>query len=333
MDQPPPSVYYLTGDDEFNIDEFVELLVGKLEETGSADLNLLRMDAMANDLESVAEVSNTLPFLTSRRLIVLDHVEKITKNADQTRSLINILDHLPVSTALVLIERQDPERSRKKHKPSPVLTWVKENPESSYHRQFTIPQGDAFVQWIHDRSQHLDGEISPDAARYLAEQVEGDLRYANSELIKMLSYVGWKRRIELEDIELLTPFHGEGDVFDLVDSIGLQAHNRAQHHLAHLLRTEDPRFVFSMILRQFRLIIQVRDSLDRGVDPADGLGNLKFLAPRLIAQAHNFSSRELQEILQNLHQIDLDIKTGKNELVVALEVFLASFQTDTTFVR
>ncbi len=332
MGQPPPSVYSLTGDDEFSIDEFVELLVGKLEETGSAELNLLRLDATSTDLDAVAEVSNTMPFLTGRRLIVLDHVEKLTKNADQSKSLINILDQLPVSTALVLIEHQDPERSRKKQKTSPVMTWVRENPESSFHRQFNTPQGEAFVQWIQERCQYLGGEISPDAARYLAEQVEGDLRFANSELTKMLSYVDWKRRIEVADIELLTPFHGEGDLFALVDSIGLQQYDQAQHHLAHLLRTEDPRFVFSMILRQFRLIIQVRDSLDRGVDAAEGLGNLRFLAPRLIAQAQNFTSGELQDILRYLHQIDLDIKTGRNTLDVALEIFLASFQTDKTFV-
>jgi DNA polymerase-3 subunit delta len=330
MGQPPPSVYYLTGDDEFSIDEFIELLVGKLEETGSADLNLLRMDASSSDLDSVAEVSSTLPFLTTRRMIVLDHVEKISGNKAQVRSLLDILDQLPVSTALILIEHDTPGRSRKKQKTSPVLSWVRENPDSSFHRQFIVPQGEAFVQWIQERCQFLGGEISPDAARYLAEQVEGDLRYANSELTKMLAYVDWKRRIELDDIELLTPFHGEGDVFALVDSIGLQEHDRAQHQLSHLLRTEDPRFVFSMIIRQFRLIIQVRDSLDRGVDPAEGLGNLRFLSPRLSTQARNFSSGELEDILRDLHQIDLDIKTGKNELDVALEVFLASFQTDPT---
>ena len=333
MGQQPPSVYYLSGDDEFSIDEFIELLVGKLEETGSADLNLLRLDATSTDLESVAEGSSTLPFLTNRRLIVLDHVEKITGNTGQVKSLLNILDQLPTSTALVLVERDAPERSRKKQKTSPVLAWVKENPDSSFQRHFVTPQGKAFVQWIQERCKHLGGEISPDAARYLAEQVEGDLRYADSELTKMLTYVDWKRRIELEDIELLTPFHGEGDVFALVDSIGLQEYDRAQHHLAHLMRTEDPRFVFSMMLRQFRLIIQVRDSLDRGVDPAEGLGNLQFLAPRLIAQARNFTSGELEGILRDLHQIDLDTKTGKNELDVALEVFLASFQSETTTVR
>lgn len=178
-----------------------------------------------------------------------------------------------------------------------------------------------------EHCKDLGGEIEPTAAHMLAEFVAEDPLLADQELKKLLDYIDRQRPIVMDDVELLTPFHGQSNVFAMVDAIGLRHGKDAQHHLHRLLEDSDPHYAFAMIVRQFRLILQAREALDNGQNPEQILQLPRFVANKISAQAQNFSLKDLERIHHNLLSIDLASKTSQASYDIELDRFIAELST------
>ena len=175
-----------------------------------------------------------------------------------------------------------------------------------------------------NRCQSLGGEIEPAAAHLLAESVAEDLFLANQELTKLLDYVDRKRPIEINDVERLTPFHGQSDVFAMVDALGQRRGQEALQRLRQLLEDKDPKYAFAMIVRQFRLLLRAREALDLGLNTQQVLRVHPFVVNKVSAQAGNFSLADLERIYHKLLAIDLATKTGQASVEVELDSLIAT---------
>ena len=328
MATTPPIIYYLSGTDEFAISEFIQTLRSKLGDDTTADMNTTHFDGPNLDVASFEETCMSMPFLTDRRIVVLNHANQLPKKDPWLTHFIDLLSRLPRTTALVIVEIYDAAHRNKRSKnPPPLFLWANEHRDRCFTRQFDTPEGVHFVSWLKSRSIEQGGEISEPAAQMLAEYVVEDPRIADMELAKLLDYVDRSRQIEVEDVETLTPYTGQADVFELVDAIGARDSTRAQRLLHQLMRSEDSRNVFGMIARQVRLLIVVHDCLDRGADPAKSLGRVSFLARRLSTQANNFSLLDLEYLYKTLLEIDISVKRGKITLEPSIDTLIASLST------
>ena len=81
-----------------------------------------------------------------------------------------------------------------------------------------------------------------------------------------------------------------------------------------------------MIIRQFRLLIQVKTLKERGASPRDvakTLGLHPFPAGKLHSQATYFTVGQLDKVYRHLSETDIDIKTGRIDADVALDLLVA----------
>lgn len=329
MDRPPPTVYLLAGNNRLAITEFIGQLHQKLGDQSTADMNTQRFSGAALDFGAFAEVCQAIPFISARRLVILNDAERIPKEATWREQFFDLIGNLPVTTALILID--DPEFYSAKRKDyvtsSPHYLWHMENEEKCFYKMFTSPRGASFTSWISDRCRSMGGEISSSAAEFLTELVAEDPDLAHQEVAKLLDYVDRKRAIEVADVEQLTPFRGQSDIFELVDLIGHRKSAEAQEKLHRLLIDQDSRYVFAMVLRQFRLILQAREALDQKKDLRKSLRGPDFVLKKVGAQARNFSLEELERIYHELLSIDLASKTSQLNLDVALHTLIAALSS------
>lgn len=318
MASPKPTVYLLYGDDELAMADFISRLRDKLGDSSTADLNTVRYPAESTDLSALEAACGSAPFLASRRLVIVDRPAALLGSETARGRFFNLLESLPPTTALVLVQPGD-------LKPASALrSWAEAHTGAALCRAFEIPHDKAFVEWIRQRAQALGGSIEPQAAHLLAELVSEDPRLAALELAKLLDYVDRRRPVAVEDVEALTPFRGQGDVFAMVDAIGNRDTREALQRLHRLLEEEDPHPVFGMIVRQFRLILQARECLERGTDPRQILGVHPFVADKVGAQARNFSLPALESIYHQLLDLDLASKSSAAPLDSALDTLVAS---------
>jgi DNA polymerase-3 subunit delta len=319
MLRPPPSVYLLHGDDDLAISEFVARLREKLGDPSTADLNMQTFNGEATDLGSLAEAASTAPFLARRRLIVVQRAGACVSGspAHQER-FYEMLLHLPSTTALVLVDAGGAKGL------AALLRWAGTHADQTFVREFATPLGEAFAHWLRERCKLLGGEIQPEAARLLAEAVADDPRLAAQELAKLLDYVDRKRPIEPADVESLTPFKGQSDVFAMVDGLGEGDGRQALSRLHRLLEDEPARYAFAMIVRQFRLLLMARETLDLGLDPVKALPMHPFVAQKAATQAGRFTMSDLVQIYHRLLEADIASKTSQVEDQVALDSLVAS---------
>jgi DNA polymerase-3 subunit delta len=154
---------------------------------------------------------------------------------------------------------------------------------------------------------------------------------ADQELQKLLSFVAFHRAITSADVELLTPSYIQSGIFAMVDAIGTRDAKTALRHLNTLLASEPPARVFSMIVRQFRMLLLAKELLAQGENPAVSLQNIplrpkpigSFEAGKVSSQAANFDSLQLKEIYRQLITLDRESKLGKKDLAVELESLVA----------
>jgi DNA polymerase-3 subunit delta len=289
-----------------------------------------------------------MPFLTNRRLVIVEGwltrlLGRAAANRDegddseddagedtarpaapgsareQMTALVSYLPDLPETTALVLVERRQlPPRN--------AVLLAASAADWGHVKLFDLPKGDALVRWIRARAKADGGEIDREAAEALAE-VESDPRALGHEITKLLTYVGFARPVALDDVQTLTPAGGEAKVFDMVDAVGQRRGPAAQRELHRLLESADPLYALTMIVRQFRLLLQAREMLDARASEADisqALGLHPFPTGKVCQQARSFSLPELERIYRRLLEYDVEIKSGQMEAATALDTLVGA---------
>jgi len=307
-----PTVYLLHGDDALAQEEFVDRLIKKQGEPSNVAMNTQRFSTDGAAYADLAQACAALPFLADRRIVILEKPARWAEDSDRWARFQLLLESLPASTALVLVE---PTLLKDK---SSLLKWAQAHPEAALVRGFASPKGRDFESWLVQRCEAKGGSMEASAAQLLAELADDDAERADQELAKLLDYVDFARPIRAEDVERLTPFHGQADIFDTVDALGRRDARTALARLQRLLEDQDPHYAFVMIIRQFRLLLRAREALDAGQNPAQSLGVHAFVAGKVTEQARNFTLVDLERIYHRLMEIDLADKTGQLQLDSAL---------------
>jgi DNA polymerase III subunit delta len=329
MAETAPAVYLLYGEDEYAIAQTVAEFEKKLGDQATAEMNTTRLDSVKFNPDQLLSEACAMPFLASRRLVIINNPSaRLTAETVQNRFLAQ-LEKIPPSTALILVEILEKERLGKK---KPFLVHKAEKKELSeriWVKAYPLHKGAELTADIQQMAIKSGGQISAEAASILADLVGSDPRLAFQEVQKLLAYVNFSRRIEADDVQMLTADVNQGDIFKLVDALGNRDGRKAQSMLQRLLEYQDYREVFPMVVRQFRLLILAREIVDHGGGKDDVVRGLKlysnpWLTDRLIPQAKRFKPQDLQRIYRRLLEVDQAVKSSQITGDLALETLVAS---------
>jgi DNA polymerase-3 subunit delta len=159
----------------------------------------------------------------------------------------------------------------------------------------------------------------------LAEFSGQNLWALSNEIEKLLLYTK-DGKISEKEVQLLTTYAKEANIFAMVDAIMEKNAPLAMQGLHQLLEEGVALpYLLAMITRQARLIIQLKEIRGEGTPEAEIINRLG-LSPfypvrQLLSQASHYSMDKLIQIYQRLLEADLQIKQGKGE--VALELLVA----------
>jgi DNA polymerase-3 subunit delta len=149
----------------------------------------------------------------------------------------------------------------------------------------------------------------------------------SGEIEKLLVYTSG-RCIDKEDVEQVTSYAREANIFAMVDAISERRSPRAGQQLHQLLQEGvAPPFLLAMLTRQFRMIIQAKELRDVKLSPEEIRERLN-LSPnypidKLLNQASHLSWEQLTPSYHRLLETDIAIKTGKWRDDLALDLLVA----------
>lgn len=312
--------YVFHGDDTHSQRETLADLIAKMGDPSLIELNTTRFGDSVR-MPELRQACSSLPFLSGRRLVIVEGALSGNVSQGFIEKLLNYLPELPDTTRLIFLESQSLPASH------PLLKFAKAE-EKGYVKAFKRPEGRALDQWVRERVADGGGQITPRAVHVLVSNIGNDLALLANEIDKLLLYKGGEEAIGDEDVRRLCPYVAETSIFDLVDALGTRNGSRA----AMLLQTKlnegaDPFYLFAMIVRQFRLLIQVKELADDGLSQAAiarSLGLHGFVAGKVLQQSQHFTLPQLEQVYAHLLQTDVGVKTGRADMTTSLDLLVAA---------
>jgi DNA polymerase-3 subunit delta len=330
MPKATPTFYVFHGGDEFTRSETLAGFKRRLGSPDMIDLNTAYLDGQRLTLAELHHTCDAIPFLAEKRLVIVTGLltrltarkgrELTTSQKEYLDSLVDYLPRLPETTRLVFVENSALSANH------PIVQLANQE-ERGFTKQFDPPTGRALPRWIEERVRDHGGEIESPAAHQLATIISDDLRLLDQEIDKLVTYTNGERPITKADVDILVPYAQAAIVFDMVDALGRRDGRTAAQTLHRLLDSgEHPMGLMAMVVRQFRLLIQVRELKAQGNTPQDVAKALKlhpFPARKLYDQATYFTGEQLEKVYRHLLDTDVAIKTGRTEPEMALDLLVA----------
>ena len=326
MGDSPPVIYVLYGEDEFAIAQHITGLREK--QADPAGLNFTTLDGRSLSFDGLVNAASSMPFLAARRIVVLTNPLACFNTEHARQRFLTYLESVPATTALVLVEYRPltDKNARKRGQTNWLEQWALQAGERVYIKEYQLPTGTGMVNWIRERSRQLGGDFSVQAASSLASLVGEDARLIDQEIHKLLVYVNFQRPVQPDDVQLLTANYGEGDIFQMVEALGVRDGRMAIAMLHRLLSHQDALSIFGMVVRQFRLLLQSREILDSGGGEAEVVRLLKlppYAARKFVAQARRFTLSDLEAVYHRLLNIDLAAKSSQMDRELSLDLLIA----------
>jgi DNA polymerase-3 subunit delta len=314
--------YLFHGEDEFSRSETLADFKKRMGDPGLVELNTTVLDGRKVTLGELQHACDSVPFMADRRLVIVEGLLTRLEPKGQKEyleELTQYLKHLPETTRLALVEN----KSIGKNNPVHRLALADER---GHVKEFKPPQKRGLNRWIEERVKKKGGQISAAVTETLAAFVGNDLRLLDQEIEKLVAYVNGARPISENDVRLLVSYVQEANVFEMVDALGQRDAQRAAKLLHQLLdEGEHPLRLLGMIVRQFRIMIQVKELSERGMSQQKMAARLKlhpFVVKKAVRQAMNFSMEQLEAIYRRLLETDVAIKTGQMDEVLALDMLV-----------
>lgn len=275
------------------------------------ELNVTTFDTPKVVARDVLSACEALPFLGSRRLVVVRDLDFTSSSAGE---LAEGIEQLPEHTTLLFVA-EDPDGR------SALLKKIKKIGEI---REFATPEKKDFRGWLSLTAKQIELTLEPHALDLLALYTAGNCEQATQELHKLKTYAGATPVTKADIQQLVTPdLHTT--IFQLTDDLGAKKTENAIATLTDLIRRgENLVQTLYMLARHIRILLQIKAC--EGKPAASIASELKihpFVVQKSLAQVRNFSITELIQAHAAVLLIDTGLKTGKIHITTMDQTELA----------
>lgn len=326
-------LYILSGLDDFSLAQSLEGIKREIGDQAVLAASTTTLDGQQVTLEQLRTVSETAPFLTGKRLVIIKgllerfeprnrprrqrRTQRTNDQPEPHKSFSTYLSQIPDSTVLVLIEGRITNNN-------PLL---QELANKALVKSFSPLKDAQLPQWIQRRVTEEGGSISPRAVGLLTKLVGNNLWIMTSEVNKLVLFASG-RRIEEDDVKAVVSYTQQDNVFAMVDAIVEFKAELAERLLEQLVqRGVAPAYLLVMLSRQVRMIVRAKE-LGNQRKPKTEIQNRlgltsEFALRKTLEQASRYSLPRLKEVYHQLLAADLSIKTGKYDGELALNILVA----------
>lgn len=246
------------------------------------------------------------------------------KNAEISEILISFLEKLPAMFFVIFWQSGRVDSRLRLYKKFVEL----QKTGKVEIEEFDLPQPFQIPVIIKKEVEARGASITTQAADRLAILVGVDLWQLENEIDKLIHYKKGKK-IEIGDVDLLVKGKYNDDIFQFSDALARQDKKKALTLISDQLNSGANEFyLFTMLVRQFRLLRQVKIFVDEEhiTDPSAIAKELKihpFVAQKTLEQCRSFDLERLKFIIDKLLNFEYLLKTGYAPFRVLFDKFIS----------
>jgi DNA polymerase III subunit delta len=296
------------------------------------------LDAQKLTLNELKSIGEAVPFLAQKRLIIVkgllarfepgDKSSRARKShlptdrQNEGKAIADCICGFPESTILVLMDTIEPRKTSLQN--NQLFNCVSPHAEI---QSFPLLGKARLSQWIQSRVDNRSSSISRQAINILIELIGSDLYTMANEIDKLVVFT-MGRMIEEKDVRMVVSAARQEDVFTLVDAIMDRNSALGEKILYKLLQSgAAPSQILVLLARQVQRLIIFKELKNQKRPLAEIQGKLGitrgFIWDKISQRAGRYSMDKLKEIYQNLLETDLEIKTGRFEGDLSLNMLIA----------
>lgn len=317
-------VYLCFGTENFLMHEFIENIQEQLIQPEHQDFAVNKIDLAETPLDAVIEDAETLPFLVPRKLIIAQDAQFFT-SAKENNKVEHRLDRLvaylksPVDYTVILFTVHAEKLDERKK----IVKMMKDMGAVVAFQTLSAAE---LTLWVKDQAMKRHCSFADGAVQDLILYAGTDLQNLETEIEKCSLFVGNGGVVTQVIVDQLTVRSMEQNVFMLIEEIVHLRLEKALDILYELLKQkEEPIKILMLMARQFRIMLQVKELSRRGFTQqqmASQIGLHPYAVKLAEQQSRQYGPEKLNRILAQLADLDYQMKSGKIEKVLGLEMFL-----------
>jgi DNA polymerase-3 subunit delta len=272
------------------------------------DLALERVDGEAVEFNRISEALTSLPFLASKKMVLLS---RLGANKQFVEQIEQLFEQLPETTDVILVEPKLDKRS----------VYYKFLKKTTDFREFNQLDLNGLGRWLVDEAKARGGSLSQGDAQYLAERVGLDQQLLSNEIEKLLLY---NPAITRETIDLLTEATPQSTIFQLLEVAFAGNAKRAMELFQEqrALKVEPPQII-AMLAWQLHVLALIKTAGERSADAIAAEAKISpYVVRKSQAIASKLSLAALKQLVADLLDIDTRSKRTALDADEALQNYL-----------
>lgn len=318
-------IYFYYGEDTFRakqtIDQLKEKFITLYDPAGH---NIIELDPDSFSLEAFFNAAKSTGFLSTKKLLILKNIFSHKKFNDIQDLLIKFLktqQNTKEENYLVFWHEGTPRQN------APLVRYlIKTCTPHRCCKNFELLAHENLLKWVQNYASNFGKRMSREAAELLISPIGNNTWHLAGE-IRKLAFATPGEAIESTLIEQITNVHYTETIFPLLDALGKHRKRDALTLLEKALTSEhEHSYLLAMIIRQFRLLLQVQEfygNLRNRYAVARSLRLPPFVVKKLLAQAEQFQRTDLIRNYQQLAALDRLLRLNPDNLKAALTLFVA----------
>lgn len=329
--------YLFHGEEPFLAFQFIDELKDALISKEVQEYNIERFNLDENSWAEVIDLARTIPFFLSPWRIVVVDVSKGKKEnlSSPDKKILEDYFASPSSRTVIVV----------------IFTGKIRRNSSFFHFFSSLPSSTVLIKelrplkeralyaWMDKKFSSQGKTATSEAMRRLEELTGNDLRTINNEAEKLMTYVGEKNAIELDDVNQISGWVKTFFEWEISDSLARADLSQCLLVLNSLFKEGiKPEYILGSVVRFFRDILQAK-LLVKEKD-VDKKAIFKELRPQIHEKFGNFYSAKFKEffslverfsmkdlslVLAELEKVDLKIKSSGLNPKTLLESFLSDY--------
>mgnify|MGYP001014097697 CR=1 FL=1 len=333
-------IYTIFGEEEFLREEAQNKILGSILKTEESKYNFDSFDGETSSLNKIIDVCRSYPMMSDYRYVLIKRFEKLfsgrqSKKIETNSPFSKYLESPSQTTILIINAEIDKIKDLAKLTSNNELTNAGLNKLKDAKFPFNIllqkfgwiefPKvyENEFPAWIEKKITSHGKKINRDASQILALQVRSSLRDLNSEIDKLILYVGDKKEITEDDIFQLSGTTKDYNVFELQKAIAQRNLSKSIFIINKILAVDrQEMLIITILVKFFSLVFKLADIKKIMSDEsliAKEMGMLKWQIYDYMSAANSYKPEEIDRILILLADTDFKLKSGFSDNIFIMQ--------------
>jgi len=309
------NIYLLYGEEDYLKLQYKNKLLKALVNEGD-NMNFTKYEDNGINVGQVIDQAETMPFFAEHRVIL---IENSGFGKKMPEDLGNYLSSIPDFTIFIFVEPSADKRGK----------LYKAAKAAGRDIEMNMPNESVLAKWGGGQLNAAGKQMKRDAWSQFLNMTHDSMDNMATELDKLVSYVGDRNQITLEDVNAICIARVETKIFDMLNAISAKDLKKTLDLYQDMLSAKEPPMrILTMIVRQFRQMKVIKELSAYGNNAgtiASKVGMPDFAVKRTMQLANNFSAKEITNLLNDAADFEEQFKTGRLDEKLAVELIIMKY--------